>query len=173
MNRRKFITISSLLVGAIVCGGICWKKRWKYIVVHHSAGSYGNIEFLQKVHRQRQAKDPVDAIPYHYVIGNGNGLAMGEIASDWRQHYGIWGAHVSGHNWDHNIRGIGICLVGNFENEVLPPAQYRSLVHLTRSLMRKYVILPDNVTGHRMIKGESTKCPGKFFPMERFLNDIA
>jgi N-acetyl-anhydromuramyl-L-alanine amidase AmpD len=173
MNRRKFIVTSSLLLGSVVFGGPYWKNRWKYIVIHHSAGSYGDLPFFKKVHRQRQAKDPIDAIPYHYIIGNGNGLAMGEVASDWRQSYDIWGAHVSVNNLDYNFRGIGICLVGNFENKEVPAIQYQSLLRLTKSLMSKYEILHSNVVGHRMIKGESTKCPGKHFPMKAFIADIA
>lgn len=153
-------------------GGVYWKRRWKYIVVHHSAGSYGNIPFLQRVHRQRQGRDPIDAIPYHYIIGNGNGLGLGEIDSDWRQKYDIWGTHVSASNMDYNFRGIGICLIGNFEVEKVLEPQYAALVMLTQKLMLKYAILPEDITGHGMIKGESTKCPGKHFPMARFRRDI-
>jgi N-acetyl-anhydromuramyl-L-alanine amidase AmpD len=173
MNRRKFIVRSSLLFGSIIFGGFHWKNRWKYIVIHHSAGSSGDLSFFQRVHRQRQAKDPINAIPYHYIIGNGNGLAMGQVASDWRQSYDIWGAHVSMNNPDHNFRGIGICLVGNFEHVAVPAVQYQSLVRLTQSLMLKYDISHRNVVGHGMIKGESTKCPGNRFPMKTFEADIA
>jgi N-acetyl-anhydromuramyl-L-alanine amidase AmpD len=138
-----------------------------------SGKGYGNIDFLQKVHRQRQARDPIDAIAYHYIIVNGNGLGMGEIASDWRQSYNLWGAHVSISNLDHNFRGIGICLIGNFENGEVPLAQYQALVKLTKRLMKKYSISPGNVNGHGMIAGESTKCSGKHFPIMKFKHDIS
>ncbi len=173
MNRRKFIIKSFLLLGSCVFGGLYWKNRWKYIVIHHSAGSFGDLPFLKEVHKQRQPYDPINAIAYHYIIGNGNGLPMGKVASDWRQVYDIWGAHVSLNNVDYNFRGIGICLVGNLEHRKVPQAQYRSLVRLTKSLMSKYDISPENVIGHGMIKGESTKCPGKFFPMRTFKTDIS
>ncbi len=173
MNRRKFIISSSLILGSASIGMFYWGKRWKYIVIHHSAGLYGNIEFLQKIHRERQANDPIDAIPYHYIIGNGHGLGLGEIASDWRQSYDIWGAHVSGNNSDRNFRGIGICLIGNYEKQQVPAKQYNSLVQLTKILMKQYNISKENITGHGMTKGESTKCPGKYFPMKKFLKDIA
>ncbi|MGD8912202.1 MAG: peptidoglycan recognition family protein [Candidatus Thiodiazotropha sp.] len=153
-------------------GAIYWPNRWKYIVVHHSAGNFGTIDFLQRVHRERQAGDPIDAIPYHYVIGNGNGLKEGEIASDWRRDYGIWGAHVSRRNKDRNMRGIGICLIGNYEIDSVPEGQYLALLSLTITLMEKYQIPIENIAGHGHIKGEQTKCPGKNFPMERFLRDI-
>lgn len=170
--RRKLI-LSSLLgltgLGAFVR---YWPKRWRYIVIHHSAGNFGTIEFLQKVHRQRQALDPIDAIPYHFVIGNGNGLAEGEIADDWRGQWHIWGAHVSGRNSIRNYYGIGVCLVGNFEHKPPSPLQYDALVKLTRALMNEYSIPPENVSGHGYTPGERTKCPGKHFPMQRFLQDL-
>jgi N-acetyl-anhydromuramyl-L-alanine amidase AmpD len=172
MNRRSFLktsVLSGLFLGA---GAIYWPNRWKYIVVHHSAGNFGNIDFLQRVHRERQASDPIDAIPYHYVIGNGNGLKEGEIASDWRRHLAIWGAHVSSRNMDRNIRGIGICMIGNYEIDPLPEGQYLALVSLTITLMEKYQIPIENISGHGHIKGEQTKCPGKNFPMQRFLRDV-
>lgn len=173
MNRRGFLITSSAVVGAVAAGSIYWPSRWRYIVIHHSAGSYGSVEFIQKVHRERQAKDPIDAIPYHYLVGNGNGLGMGEIASDYRQTLNVWGAHVSGANPDLNFRGIGICLIGNFEKREVPDKQYDSAVQLTKQLMEKYDISAANVNGHGYFSGERTKCPGKNFPMKKFIEDIA
>jgi N-acetyl-anhydromuramyl-L-alanine amidase AmpD len=172
MNRRKFLTSSLVTAGALTGVGWYWAERWKYIVIHHSAGNFGDIPFLQQVHRERQSKDPIDAIPYHYVIGNGNGLNMGEIASDWRQNFDIWGAHVSPRNHDWNLRGIGICLIGNYENHQLPEQQYSALVKLTTTLMQRYAISAEHVNGHGLIEGERTKCPGKHFPFARFRKDI-
>ena len=149
-------------------GALYWPRRWKYIVVHHSAGNYGTIEFLQEVHRDRQAGDPIDAIPYHYVIGNGNGLGMGQIASDWRQEVNIWGTHLSANNMARNFLGLGICLIGNLEETELPLPQFEALVSLTKSLMSRYDISAGNVGLHGKIHGESTKCPGKMFPHDRF-----
>ena len=149
-----------------------WTHRWNYIVIHHSAGNYGNIEFLQKVHRERQSRDPLDAIPYHYIVGNGNGLGVGVVKSDWRQAWNIWGMHVSKHNVDRNFRGLGICLIGNFEKKSISEKQYQALVTLTKKLMKKYNIPVKNISGHGYTKGEHTKCPGKHFPMERFLRDV-
>lgn len=170
--RRRFLKRSLALVGALAVGGFYWPNRWKYIVIHHSAGNYGNIEFLQEVHRQRQSNDPIDAIPYHYVIGNGNGMKMGEVASDWRKENHIWGAHVSGRNSDRNFRGLGICMIGNFEEVQVPEEQYQSLLKLTRQLVKEHAISHENITGHGLTLGETTLCPGRHFPMERLLKDV-
>ena len=173
ITRRKLLAATAVALGSAVSSRWYWGNRWNYIVVHHSAGTFGNIPFLQHVHRQRQSGDPVDAIPYHYIIGNGNGLPLGEIASDWRQQHNIWGMHVSASNPDRNWRGIGICLIGNFEQYPVPPEQYQSLLALTKTLMSQYGIPPERVNGHGHIHGESTLCPGRHFPMQRFLNEIA
>ena len=173
MKRRRFLIATGATVLGLGAGALYWPNRWKYIIVHHSAGNYGTIEFLQQVHRDRQRGDPIDAIPYHYVIGNGNGLRMGEIASDWRQELDIWGAHVSGRNSVRNFFGIGICLVGNFEETQVPDAQFEALVSLTRSLMGNYGIAAQNVSVHGRIRGESTRCPGKHFPFDAYKQAIA
>ncbi|PVV15787.1 MAG: hypothetical protein B6D72_01715 [gamma proteobacterium symbiont of Ctena orbiculata] len=173
MNRRTFLKTSAISGCLLGAGALYWPNRWKYIVVHHSAGNFGTIEFLQRVHRERQAGDPVDAIPYHYVIGNGNGMEEGEVGSDWRQRYAIWGAHVSGRNMDRNLRGIGICLIGNFDIDPVPEGQFVALVELTKALMSKYQIAAEEVSGHGHTDGEQTNCPGRLFPMERFMKEIA
>jgi len=173
MNRRKFLIGSGVSIITLAGLASYWHNRWKYIVIHHSAGTFGNIDFLQKVHRNRQANDPIDAIPYHYIVGNGKGLALGDVDSDWRQAYGIWGAHVSSNNSDRNMRGIGICMIGNFEQHSVPEPQYQALLSLVRKLMQQHAIPPSHVSGHGHIKGESTLCPGKHFPMSRLLKEIA
>lgn len=173
MKRRHFLATAGAALGVAAAGAWYWPNRWTYIVVHHSAGNYGTIEFLRQVHRERQAGDPIDAIPYHYVIGNGNGLGMGEVAAGWREEYDIWGTHLSANNRRRNFLGIGICLIGNFENHDVPEAQFDALVALTRSLMQEHAIVPANVGFHGRILGESTKCPGRRFPHQRFQAAIA
>ena len=168
MRRRRFLTLAGTLGAAIGLGAWYWPNRWKYIVVHHSAGESATIASLQQVHRERQPGDPVDAIPYHYVIGNDNGIGMGEIASDWRRDMNVWGTHVSARNKARNFAGIGVCLVGNFETSPVPELQYRALVSLTRQLMERYGIPAKHVEFHGRIAGESSKCPGRLFPYARF-----
>lgn len=173
IKRRNFLKWGLGLTGATAVGAFYWPNRWKYIVIHHSAGNYGNIEFLQRVHRQRQSQDPIDAIPYHYVIGNGNGMKMGEVASDWRKENNLWGAHVSERNSDRNFRGLGICLIGNFEETLLPEAQYQSLFSLTSQLIDQHSIPVANISGHGLTPGETTLCPGKKFPLARLIRDLS
>jgi|GEM_PF-999897 len=172
-SRRKIFKYIFAGVSLSALGAWYWPSRWRYIVIHHSGGNFGNIPFLQQVHRERQAGDPIDAIPYHFVVGNGKGMKMGEVASDWRGENHLWGAHVSGNNSDRNFRGIGICMIGNFESHRVPEAQYQALLNLCKTLMEKYQIPLASISGHGLTPGESTLCPGVHFPMDRLIRELA
>ena len=169
--KRKWVVLTSLFI-LIITTAVYWPNVWNYIVIHHSAGNYGNIEHLQDIHDQRQYLEPIHAISYHYIIGNGNGMEDGKVESDVRKKLNLWGAHVSNNNWGQNFRGLGICLIGNLENKEMTSNQYESLVKLTSGLMEEYNIDIDNVGFHGKIPGESTKCPGKLFPFGRFKQDL-
>lgn len=163
------ILIFLIIISCVLC---YWPNRWNYIVIHHSAGNYGNIEFLQEIHKERQKRDPINAIAYHYIIGNGNGMEDGKIDSDIRIKYNLLGSHVSIKNFDYNFRGIGICVIGNLEKKEMTKQQYVSLLKLTKELMNKYNIKIENVNFHGQIKNELTLCPGSKFPYDRFLKDL-
>lgn len=170
MIKRRTILFSGAL-SALAGGAVWWPRRWRYIVVHHSGGNFGDLEFLRRVHRERQAHDPVDMIPYHFVIGNGNGMRMGEVTETERWGNTIWGAHVR--SVDRNLRGIGICLIGNFETHEVPEAQYQALVGLVRTLKAAHNIKDSDVSLHGETPGEQTLCPGRNFPRELFFRDVA
>lgn len=171
MNRKwKFLLLIILITISVF---LYWPGRWKYIVIHHSAGDFGNIEHLKKIHNRRQSAEPINAISYHYIIGNGNGMPDGDIESDIRKDYNLWGMHVSARNWDRNFRGLGICIVGNLEEGEMTAKQYQSLIKLTKQLMTEYNIDFEDVGFHGKIEGESTKCPGKHFPIEKFKRELS
>lgn len=172
MNRRNALALFGS-AGLLIASALYWPKRWRYIVIHHSGGAYGDVDLLRRVHRERQPNDPINEIPYHFLIGNGNGLRLGEVVETerWRLH--IWGAHVSGRNLDRNFRGIGICLIGDFERTQVPDSQLQAAVVLTRSLMSRFRISPGGVTFHGRTPGEMTSCPGRNFPSGRFLEAIS
>lgn len=171
MRKRKFIFLG-ILIFIIIASIVYWPNRWSYIVIHHSAGSYGNIAHLQDIHDQRQSKEPIHAISYHYIIGNGKGMEDGKVESDIRKKLNLWGVHVSKNNTDRNFRGLGICVIGNLNEKEMTPQQYKSLVALTLDLMKKYNIGAEQVEFHGKIPGESTQCPGKYFPYQRFKKEI-
>ena len=85
----------------------------------------------------------------------------------WRRQ--IHGAHtrVTGDRsnfW--NEHGIGVCLVGNFENGRPSESQMAALVRLVRALQARLDIPASRVRGHGHI--DSTACPGEHFPWNEF-----
>lgn len=139
-------------------------KGWKYIVIHHSATEAGSVRAFHKFHTQQG----YGGIAYHFVIGNGNGIKDGEVKETFRWEQKISGTHVSVNSWDHNVFGIGVCLVGNLEKKPPTKAQMVALKKLTTRLKTTYGIESKNIFGHKHVKyddasgkKERTACPGK------------
>jgi hypothetical protein len=164
--------------GIPALAGNAWRptvpaRAWQYIVVHHTATNSGSVESIHESHLKNKDKNgnPWLGIGYHFVIGNGQGMPDGAVESTFRWRTQIQGAHAGSSNKDYNERGIGVCLIGNFENALPTPAQRRSVKRLIQTLKTEYHIATPNVVGHRDIRATSTECPGKFFPMAEVAAD--
>lgn len=136
------------------------RKRWKYIVAHHSAIERGNATSYGNTHKRRGM---VNGLAYHFVIGNGVDSGDGEIEIGPRWRNQIRGGHVSDSSV--NEAGVGICLVGNLENHPMTAKQRRSFLLLV-DYLREHCVAPDfTFTVHRWVDGRKhTLCPGKHFP---------
>lgn len=135
-------------------------RRWRYIVIHHSATPTGNAAIFDRYHRNRGMKN---GLAYHFVIGNGKGAGDGEIEVGGRWTKQLQGGHVRSRRM--NEIGIGVCLVGDFEKSYPTRKQIESLVALLKYLTRKHNIPKGRVVGHRNVRGGDTKCPGKHFSL--------
>ena len=63
-----------------------------------------------------------------------------------------------------HARAIGVALEGNFEREPPGDAQLEALRGLLVEIKLRY---PDIVIGgHRQVRGEHTRCPGRRFPLK-------
>jgi hypothetical protein len=137
-------------------------RPWSYIIVHHTATDLGDPCTIQRAHLQRGF---CHGIGYDFVIDNGTlgkGDGVIEMTPRWLRQED--GAHCKA---DHmNQRGIGICLVGNFDYETPSPCQLQSLAYLIYILHHYYGIPPSHVMGHGQVPGARTDCPGKLFPMD-------
>ena len=135
-------------------------RRWRYIVIHHSAGPSGNAQTFDKMHRAKGW----DGLGYHFVIDNGNGGPDGRIETGPRWRSQKWGAHTGNTPANaYNNYGVGICLVGDFTDKMPTPAQRQALAKLVSQLCTRYSIPAQNVIGHRDAPGASTECPGDQF----------
>lgn len=145
-------------------------KRWRYIVIHHSATEIGNAELFDKGHRRRGFWN---GLGYHFVIDNGtSGTRNGQIETSHRWNHQMDGAHCNA--GDMNKIGIGICLVGNFNDEQVSASQMESLVWLVRKLQAKYHIPTSRILRHRDVPGkQGTDCPGSQFPWSAFRKHLS
>ena len=148
-------------------------RKWDSIVIHHTAALRGSVESIHEAHLKRKDKagNPWLGIAYHFVIGNGNGMVDGSIEPTFRWREQLHGAHAGAD--EYNQHGIGIALVGNFEDGPPSSAQLASVKRLVAALKMEYEIKGDRVVGHSTIK--ATACPGKYFPMDevsRSLPDV-
>jgi N-acetyl-anhydromuramyl-L-alanine amidase AmpD len=145
-------------------------REWTTIVVHHSATVRGNAAEFDKEHLEVRGWE--FGLGYHFVVGNGDGAPAGgvEVGRRWRMQ--IHGAHAGAGATAYNQHGIGICVVGNYEEAEMKEEVYAGVRDLAVWLARRYAITPDRVLPHKDVRGEPTDCPGKNFPLDRLREDV-
>jgi len=145
------------------------ERKWENIVLHHSATDEGNAHNFDEYHRETMKWE--HGLAYHFVIGNGKGSGTGEIEVGNRWKEQIHGAHTT--RMDLNRVSIGICLVGNFEEDNKPTEnQFESMVILVNYLTKRYKIPKSNIIKHNQVRKKHTACPGKNFPYKELLEEI-
>jgi hypothetical protein len=132
-------------------------RPWRWIVVHHSASPSGSAAVFDREHKAKGW----DELGYHFVIGNGTNSGDGQIEVGGRWPKQKWGAHAKTLDNKYNEYGIGICLVGNFDNDRPTAKQMQSLATIVSYMMKTYHVSADRVIGHGDTK--PTHCPGKNF----------
>ncbi len=139
-------------------------RPWKYLVLHHSATAGGSVAAIHREHRQRRdaAGNAWLGIGYHFVVGNGQGMADGAVEPTFRWRGQLQGAHAGDRR--HNEQGIGICLIGNFEEGPPTANQIAATQKLVAALCGPLQIAPDAVLLHRDIA--ATACPGRHFSLK-------
>jgi hypothetical protein len=139
------------------------QRRWKVIVIHSSATAEGSAKAFDYYHRV--VKGMEHGLAYHFVIGNGHGTSNGriEVGPRWRLQQA--GGHLR--DDDQNEIAIGICLVGDYQNNKPTNSQIEALDELIDYLQAKTGKIP--VTTHRRINVRPTLCPGRRFPDALFV----
>jgi N-acetyl-anhydromuramyl-L-alanine amidase AmpD len=132
-------------------------------VIHHSASNSGGATSFDAYHRNVRRWDELG---YHFVIGNGTETGDGviEVGSRWAKQK--HGAHCKTPDNRYNDHGIGICLVGNFNNARPSAAQLASLNKLLLFLTdpRGCAIPPGRIHTHKDVT-HKTECPGRLFSL--------
>ncbi len=141
------------------------KARWRYIVVHNSGTRQGNAKAFDFYHTK--VRKMSNGLAYHFVIGNGTSSGDGqiEVGNRWKKQ--INGGHV--HSDYLNNIALGICLVGDFNQEKPTARQLESLDELIRYLRQRTGKIDGKwavVKAHKDINPPKwpTDCPGGDFP---------
>lgn len=116
------------------------------LVIHHSAvpPSVGP----RRIAEYHVTKQDWPGIGYHFLIGENGTIFQGNALET-----------ISYHAVQANPRGVGISFLGNFTQDVPPPAQLRAGAHLIAWLMERLGIALVDVKGHKEFM--DTACPGR------------
>lgn len=158
------------------------RSRWNSIVIHHSATPAGDAASIARLH----ASAGLDGLGYHFIIGNGQGLADGYVEAGARWHRQQPGAHVQPSTIkagtlrrvaagastadELNRHAIAICLVGNGDRRPFTDRQLHELGALVRRIQSTFGIPADRVFLHSDVA--DTTGPGQFFPVSSFEHSI-
>lgn len=165
-NRQASQSSNSFRLASLpgVIEPVVESRAWKYIVLHHSATVSGSVESIDAAHRERKdaSGKPWLGIGYHFVIGNGQGMADGLVEPTFRWREQLQGAHAGSRLY--NEEGIGICVIGDFSESAPTPRQIAAARQLISQLSQRYQIGADRVLKHSDL--QASQCPGDRFPWE-------
>lgn len=118
------------------------------IIIHHSATTGDDVSAAD-IHRMH-LQNGWSGIGYHMFIRKSGLIETGRPLAD-----------IGAHTYQHNNNSIGICLAGNFNNEMPTDMQMASASKLIGLLCQMYSLSPNEGTifGHRDFN--ATACPGE------------
>jgi len=137
----------------------------QYIIIHHALAKNCTAEDINRWHIERN----FSMIGYHYVV-----LKNGVIEKCRPNTY--HGAHCKENLM--NIKSIGICLEGCYEeygnqtDQEVPQEQMIALVELCFIIQKAWNIPIERIQPHRFWANYK-KCPGNYFPWEKFIATLA
>jgi len=130
-------------------------NKWEYIIIHHSATIDGRTFSWSAIRNYHVCTLGWVDIGYNFGIEQVND----DIETLVGRPLYINGAHTSGHNM--NEKGIGICVVGNYDLIEPHDAYYYKLSKLCKSLMIIFGIPIDKICPHSNFNNKT--CPGVRF----------
>lgn len=140
----------------------------KHVVIHHSASPQKQTRAtdVNRWHKERNwgtAQRPIKAQKsslgwygqYHWFIDVDGNTTQFRSDEEIGWHAGVW---------DINLHSIGICMGGNFDNEMPSGPQMKKLKELMVHYYQKYGLKTIDFKNHRHFK--STHCPGMKLDMQ-------
>ncbi len=148
-------------------------RKWDYIILHDSRGIPGGDRELNAAWDREYARQGLPTprgAGYHFVVNDRQGRSDGEveIARRWKQQ--IDGDFISGEQADMwNRQAIGICLMGDADNQAFSDGQIEATIKLVRMLQQAYAIPRNRVF---IQTGRSSDSLAPFFPAAEFRSQI-
>ena len=137
------------------------QKQIKFLILHYT-GMKGDNEAIKRL------TNPKSKVSSHYLIKrNGDILVLvPDLYIAWHAGKSYWKNYKL---LNTNSIGIEISNPGHqFNYTKFPRKQINSVVRLTKYLMEKYKIKPENILGHSDIAPARKKDPGEKFPWQLF-----
>ncbi|MDA9682053.1 N-acetylmuramoyl-L-alanine amidase [Candidatus Pelagibacter sp.] len=132
-------------------------KQIKFIIFHYT----GMKKESEAINRLTDIKSGVSS--HYFIKNNGNIITLvPELYIAWHAGISFWKNYQS---LNKNSIGIEINNPGHsYEYKKFSKKQINSIILLTKSLIRKYNIIPKNILGHSDIAPNRKKDPGEKFP---------
>lgn len=143
---------------------------WAAIRKYHMSWAYKGViitpaEGRALIAEGKDPKRPWLDIGYHFgieLVGDHYEVLAGRMMDE-------TGAHCPENYMNH--QSLGICFVGNFDEEKPPEDQWNLGIRLVRALVWVVGIPAENIFGHRDFAGYKT-CPGKQFNVNLFRESV-
>ncbi len=132
-------------------------KKWEEIIIHHSLTKDSNTVSWNAIRTYHMHHLRWAAIGYHWGVELVGGFY--EVLQGRNMQWN--GAHARGYN----KTAIGICCVGNYDDEEPSEGLIVSVTQLVTWLISIYNIPKERVRGHADISHKT--CPGKLFDLRR------
>lgn len=133
------------------------------IVIHHSLTVDGPIVSWDAIRTYHIKEHGWSDIGYHVGVELIGSKYETLIGRPWNRP----GAHAPGAN----AHSLGICLIGDFDKNVVPPEQWDYALKLVTWLCETFNIPYEAVVGHRDVTTQRT-CPGANFDMNKFRESL-
>lgn len=136
----------------------------KYVILHHSATKDSGTVSWNAIRRYHVESLNWREIGYHYGIEKIDDCTQALLGRMWYER----GAHCKEDGM--NGRSLGVCFVGNFDEQEVPAEQWDLGVKVVGSICLSHGISVDYVRGHCDFSRKT--CPGKYFDLGKFREDV-
>jgi len=142
---------------------------WQAIIIHHSLTADNTTVEWDAIKRYHMQEKGWRDIGYHW--------GLEKVGTEYVYRTGRSMEQDGAHAKDFNKRGIGICLVGNYDLADPHPRAWEMLKTLCKKLMSTFQIPAIRVIGHRetyilLKKPVEKTCPGSRFDLERLRKEL-